>query len=423
MANRGQQRQQQPRQPRVVINLTLGDHQIDNGVFKLPLLAQVVRDGQNVGQAEVRFRVGVNKFEPQRTDANGECEFEFTTEQKDQPQTIELTAILSGQLAAERKVTITVPGKAQQQKQKDDPESLVLYRHEVSPGVYCVFARVTKVGGDGMKTKVQIVIEGNSFYLETDDQGNADFLTNETRALGVGVVEEGKSIVVKGTVSGIKQAATLKIRRLSTRPPADDLEGLGKIWGTNNRRALLFLALMVVFWILCFFIGWGNPVFGTNAPAEELTTAQTIYNQVLGTTDPSMRIPAPMTEDKGDWQKYCWLFSLVWTLFALIYAPLSLREEVAEGLQEAFQKITEKNSAKADDPLYQRIAAWSGSLAAARPAGAVVQQAEKSESKKDDKAGSSDPHAKIGFLKLLGSDVLAEIITEAIPAISKNIFR
>jgi hypothetical protein len=293
---------------------------------------------------------------------------------------------------------------------KDDPEELEITPHHDGGGKFMLFCRVVTTGGVGIKTNVHIIAGREEEDVPTSDNGHGQYVLTQT-------LVPGEKVKVKATVSGIPGAANTVLRRSKDPEPerelATKMDKVKCLFGTNNRRAMIFIVVAMLLWTICYNIGLGDPIF--NPPTTKLSESQVIFNELASKIDPSEVILEPTVKSQGDWPRKVWFFSIIWTIFTLIYAPLSLRDEVAEGLKEGFEKLMDNRPAVARDPMFDRIIAWSGARGIARKSKAKVEGKDK-----DDKKDKKD------FWTLFQSDMLSEIVMfsfEMIPSVLGKMFR
>jgi hypothetical protein len=182
--------------------------------------------------------------------------------------------------------------------------------------------------------------------------------------------------------------------------------------------------MAVILWFRCFSIGWGDPIL--NPPATELSVQQQMYNEVVLSVNPDLIIRPEVS--KGNWQKYFWFFSFLWTIFSFVYALLSPREEIIEGFRNGVDKIIDKlrqTSDTASDPLIDKLIAWSQTHARARaqkqPKATIATTTTGTEATTETEA----PKTKkaLTFWDVFKSDMISEIIIDLIPPIFKAAFK
>lgn len=361
----------------------------------------VIRGGVVMALKGVRVKKGIAVINSGTTDSNGEWVYEHPEQLSEAGKTVSLQFRADGEVA-EATATFTLPAVATTTG-KDDPESITLTRHHDDAGIFSVFVRVLKTCGVGMATTVEIFADGIKHRKRTNNQGNCVWKFPR-------VIDEGESAKVTATVSGIEDPACLPLRRSHARSVGPNR--FSKKWWfcTNNGRAVIFLTMMVVFWLLALIVGWGDPLF--NPPQTELSTQQLLHNQLVETINPDYVVKPEVSQ--GNWQKNFWLFTFLWSISALIYAILSLREEVAEGLREGFERLIDRPYVKAGDPLIDRIMSWSGAQGVARKAPAKTS---------DGTDGATETKERISFRRLFETSLLSDIIVEVIPKVFARIFR
>lgn len=402
--NPRQQQQQNQKPPKTEIKVMIGDISKTANNFLIPVEIRLVKGNNALPNQAIRVKRGIISLTTIITDLNGECAYNHTENLDQIGKSISLRFLTSGTDAAETAITFTLPTEA---TKTDDPEKITISRHHDGNGKFTLFIRVLKTGGIGIKAPVVIEAEGVQKTILTDDQGNAKFdFGNKIRILNPGEVVE-----VRAKVSGIEDPAVIKLRRRQIPTPKPATFSRPWWFGTNNGRSVIFLGAMVVLWFLCIVIGYGDSLIGE--PTRTLSEQQIFYNQTAKLANPNFVI----TPEEGifrifldDTKKYMHLLTMLWSIFAIIYVPLSLREEIFEGLQEGFEKIVDRSYVQAEDPFIQRLMAWSGARGVAtRKGGIIVKEGEKGEKV-----------VRPTFWEYFRSDLLSDFIIEILPGIFRK---
>jgi len=393
--------------PKTEIRLVVGATTQDDKEFKTPIEIKVVSGWRAISGAQIRVKKDTNVLMAHQTDSNGEILYIHKEPLSAAEKTFTLRFALSGQEAVENSITVPLPAaQTQQQKESlaDDPENLFINQTYNKDGDVTISVRVTKKGGVGISVPVVVHADGQQHTVKTNKQGIGSLFLGKFLKLG-------ETKVIKAFISVVAEAATLKLRRPKTKKPVKNF------WKwlifKNNGRAVLFIGVAALLWIFCFAIGWGDSIL--NPPQTELSQQQQMYNEIVVGVNPNLIIAPEIP--KGDWQKPFWIFAFIWMIFSLIYAPLSLREEIAHGLREGLGKIKEKTSSEAVDPFFDRLAARVGAYGAARKTTPKIMM-------QSQEATAEAPRKKhLTFWDVFKSDIISEILADLIPAIAKAIFK
>ncbi len=207
----------------------------------------------------------------------------------------------------------------------------------------------------------------------------------------------------------------------------------------NNHRAKWFLLTAVALWLLCGFViipvwGFGKPLIDPEKVSflpqarSELTEQQVAYNNLPSVKGTYLEIktpkPTPSTVPTGKWQKPIYLLFLLWSGFSVIYAILSMREEVAEAFRRGVDQIIDRHyaTASAKDPFFQRLLAFSDHLKAIRRPEVMditSPAAPTSASATTGATTTTTVGVKNSFWELFRSDLLSDFVTEVVPEIFK----
>ncbi|MDD5291103.1 MAG: hypothetical protein PHZ04_03230 [Patescibacteria group bacterium] len=260
--------------------------------------------------------------------------------------------------------------------------------------------RILGSRGRGLKKKAILEYNGVQEEFTTTSQGN--FVSG-----AIIIPPKDKEIYVKGIVSGIQDPVILHVRR--PRPPST---AAGSCWSplNNNGRARYFLIAAVLFWIFCLKIGFGGPLIDMH-----LSDQQLYYNELVSEVNPGHAFVST-----GNWNKVAWLFTFIWTIFAILYAILSFREEIAEEVAQILDGIVDKPYVTASDPLMERIASWSGGWAIGRKM--APDSAQPSTAAGSAQPSTAGPAKSMSFWRLLQSEFLAEILADILLPAVANVF-
>lgn len=390
--------------PSKEIKATLGEIGNDNG-YTIPIELRVVAGGKAFIGERIRVKKGITEIPGVNliTGADGEIIYEHKEPASSAGKSIELIFQLTGADSAETRVTIPLPAVAEEKKRTEksnDPEMITLTRHHMGGGLFAITIRVTKAGGVGVRVPVVIEYGGRQIEISTDEQGNVAYEL-PTPVLCGGVLE------VRAIVSGIQDPAKLTLRMpRAPRPRATDECG-GWLFGTNNGRAIFFIGIMIVLWSSCFLVGFGEPALSSTH--IQLTEQQKIFNTMADGIDQSLIIKE--TGNVGNWQKWLWLGSLIWTIFTFVYTLLSLREEIADTTREWFEVIMNRSSTHSGDPLFEKIANWVGVQGVAKAKIEIT--------KTESESAAGKGH--LSFWDVLKSDMISEILIGLIPTLFRRV--
>lgn len=358
-----------------------------------------------VGQT-VTIEEGVSVLFSGTTNNFGQIIFEETGALKDEEQTRTFEIKLPGHKVDESR-EIIIPAKVKIAVPDNDPEKLVLSRFHDGNGNFRVHIRVLKHRGVAVQTMVSIWYRGTYYQVPTGASGEAVFDVP-------GTLQCGDSFQLSATVSGITDAAKLKISR--PRLAIQTVPSFTRDWwiGTNNGRAFLMLCFSAFLWLFCLMIGTGEPIINDMTFRSEETgfsAQEELYNRIVAPVDPSYQIAAK--EHDGEWKHFFWKLAFLITVISLIYAPLSLREEIAEGVREGAEKMLDRSDAQAGDPTFEKLIKWAGVYSVAR----------REQQEKTAPTGKTAPdggHPSFGTL--FSSDLLSEIVVKVVPAVFKRVF-
>ncbi|MFA5163457.1 MAG: hypothetical protein WC441_02915 [Patescibacteria group bacterium] len=398
-----QENQRQPRQSRVI--RLRPDVSLQNGTFHLQVECQVSDNGIAMTNQPVLVKRGLTIIENLTTDQYGVCILTRNGNQANTEQIFIFRFCLAG-YAEEAEITVTIPAIASGQANTNDPDRMILSRHHDGYGNFRVHIRVLKHQGQGIAVPVSIWYRGLQHQAQTNNCGEAVFNVPGTLA-------PGESFPLRATVSGISDAAQLKISRPAA-PPHNVPKYTGAWWlGTNNGRALILIILSVLLWIVCAIIGPGEPLINPTTFRNEsgLSKQEQLYNNIVKDVDKSYQIPPKEHQNTG--HKIWWKLAIIVTLITLVYAPLSLREEVAEGVREGVERMLDKDYARAGDPAFERLIKWVGTYnVARRPQAAQVSTS----------GGNNEDHGGNSWTKMIGIELLFEAIIHIVPAIFRRAF-
>ena len=304
--------------------------------------------------------------------------------------------------------------------EETDPVELQVLKSQLPDGNYNLYARVLNIADKGLSKKVVFVCEGTALTVCTDDQGNASCPFNPLTAPA-----DGSKLKVMAHVSGIRD---LTLMHVVQRIPMDSVKA-----AKNNRRAKWFLLVTAALWLICAIVvmpiwGLGKPLISRQEISllphlqTTLSRQQVFFNNLPGVrgSDNEIKAPAPIpsTAPTGKWQKPVYLLILLWSGFSVIYAILSMREEVVEAFRHGVDKIIDRHyaTASARDPFFQRLLAFSGHLKA-------IRRPEEMDITPVATGGATTPVLKGGntFWERVQSSLVSDTLVEIVPEVLKAI--
>jgi len=354
---------------------TLGKNFISGGNFNIPIEIRVIKNGRSFATS-IDFKQDTNLISRSNTDMNGVANFMFVAPTADAGKNIQLRFHLTHSVE-EISFSLTIPQVPS--IAGTDPVQLLCaaYVDQCSGAAY-VNVRVTDHKGNGLTKKVNFFVQDPLYAsrlrsVTTSNQGVAIF--SYPRLLNY-----DEEIEIIGQISGIEQIRKVCLERYPE--PVDP-----EIAHRNNIRFRWFMCAAVISWIICWIVGWGDPIL------------------------------VKPKHSTGDWQKYFWLISFLWTIFSIFYGIFSIREEALQIWLDFKRRYLSHNITKARDSKLERAIEIAENLGI-----------------KDHNLSSPDPRAPVignvekrqkgpSFFKLLSSDFIAELVSDFIPKIFIRLFR
>ncbi|MFA4817686.1 MAG: hypothetical protein WC608_03085 [Parcubacteria group bacterium] len=390
-----------------------------NGELETVLNAECSDNGKPIKNEGLELFISRKSTEKKKTDASGKASFilkcpQGTTVLEGEIKILPNKGWANWTLNLPAASTSTAPptqttAPAQPTVNKTDPVEIQVLRSALpKAGEFRLIARVLNYKGDGLKNRtVGFLFRGKLEELETNSGGVCQFPKMATRSISI---KPGAEEKITAFVSGISQLTTTTLcrrRRLTGKSKADAQK--------NNQRARKFFAAagigfgiwLVIAIAISSLAGWGEPLLSSS---HALTSQENFYNTIPGVAGLGKTIE--VDSGLGHWQKTVIFLPLaiilLWTVFSFFYGIISLREEVAEAWRASMESIVDRNYVKAHDPLFERIAAWSGHLSRARThfTGPLT----------------TEPIKKSPvFWDYFRSDILSELVMDAIPKIFRAI--
>jgi len=349
---------------------------------------------------------------------NGDCFYVITEPLTSAGKSRTLIFSLDGQQDIEGSATIDFPSKATKESNKKDPDELQVTRHRQANGANSLFLRVVDALGNGIKTVVQVCVEGTLHDVLLDKHGTAVWTAPR-------LLQPRETIDADVCVSGIQEKAKVVLRgprpNHAGRPPAWS----GRWWfRTNNGRGVLFLLTMIAIWTLTLIIGPGDPLFSFDH--TKLSKQELSYNQgteYYKATIDNEKVPSDWHKT-GNIVRRIVRFILVpfITIFASLYFFFSLREEIVEGTIEGFELLVDRPYIKSKDPLAEHLMSMAGVKSTARRNPLRPQIAPSSEPETPGEETAKKP-AHVPFFELLRSDMASDFLVVVLPQIIRHYFR
>lgn len=401
------------------------------GTFEATFEVTVLDEGQPLTNQDAVFQEGSGVLDTKPLDNDGHVVFKTGGNLG----SAERTAIYRFSLAHLTdaiEVPIMIPAAEPKPKEDKDPESLLLTRYHDGHGNFRVLARVLRADGVGVKTDVDIWYRGTLTTKKTNAKGVVSFDI-------VNPPQPGEDFILSAYVSGIEDSARLKIERRRIRPVllpwrfyiGHRLITLPSRWSllNNNGRARWLLVAMVSFWLLALIFGVGRGLLNEGTFREKetkLSKQEQIVNQTIQQAYPEKDKSDPVffTPQRvgGNWQKYFWRIAVVLTLIALVYVPLSWREEIRDSLEDAIHSILERDSSRSQDPFMERLGKWVGTFHTARRAQSAVIMGSTSTApvvNPPDGRPLSSTHPTLG--QMFQMDLISDMLVSTVTALFRRI--
>lgn len=382
----------------------------------------VSEDGAICANQQVALIRKATQIDQKASDANGRATFQTTEPLPKAETTILFRVILPG-LTDEVEVNVTLPAAEPKKPADDDPDSLALYSFHDGKGNFNVMTRVLTIKDKGIATKVSFFFKGKKEPKDTDGSGEAIFDIP-------GRIAPGKEYELSAFVSGVAKRARLTLKNRRHKPSFRKK----KNWlvTTNNGRALLLYAGLIVFWLIIMF--WGlakSPVLNSDIFRDKktgLSSVEARYNdaaRIVGKeyviTPKDVRRPIPGT---------LIVIGILLTIFAVPYSILAWREEIMDGIGDGFERIVSDNHDRVNDPKVEQWLKYYGMMHVVRnpkPASISVSTPPPAASNtgSDTNQGTEkeeEHHGHPSLWTLFQLDFLSDTLTRILPAIGKKLF-
>lgn len=376
----------------------------DAGTYKLSVEVSVFMGGRPLSNRQVEVREKLRVVTNGLTDNRGVLVLKIAGELKDKATDKQFRICLIG-TTEEVIITAVVPGK-HQVAGSNDPESLSIYRYHDKQGNFRILVRILKAKGAGLIAPFSIWFKGQRTDYETDKNGLFSF--------PVSPVCEGDDEQLLAFANGIEEKAKLRIYYPKRKENFRNKPNW--IISTNNGRALIFMAVVIIFWLGIFF-SIDSPVISPDLFRDSetgLSAAEKFYNESAKIADSTVMIRP--REISGSISDNLWILGSVFSVIAIFYFILSWREEVLEGIEMGLEKIIDRNSDRADDPVIEK---WMKHFGMMSQVGSAKITGVSNSTTPVQESGSGG-HPSLGTLFKL--DLMSDILVEIMPAIFKKIF-
>jgi hypothetical protein len=318
----------------------------------------------------------------------------------------------------EVEANVIIPAQ-KDKKNNNDPEDLILSRYHDGCGHFVITVRVLKAEGYGINIPGKIFYRGEYYDFTTDGAG--EYLFNVPN-----FICEGDDFPLSATVSGIANEATVRIKRRVEKPSYRE-----KSWWlitTNNGRGFILLGIMLIIWLSIITRALNNaPLISANLFRNQetgLSVDEELFNKSASKVDNTLVIERQNFSNPISSSTIFWL--IIYSLFSIIYAIASWREEVMNGIEDAIELILDRNHGRAEDPALERWMKHFGIshrvkkapvtiLSAPDPASPVVPQQIQGQ-----KPADVGGHPSIATLFQL--DLLSDVLVTIVPSVLKKIF-
>lgn len=391
-----------PPEPKTVISVTTNPSILNGDLYETQINVRVVRNGNVWANGQVNVYRGANRVASLVLGVNGEVSYVHPEPSVKAGQSIPLVFRVDTGEAAETTINIDLLAKV---NKGIDPVYMSL-RSFVAPNWQAtVRAHVLNVNRAPMEgVEVDFLFDGQTVTISTNKKGIAEFVPGR-------VLRAGERTTVEASTDGIPDGKTkVRLRRPPAWTPASVRWSTAWWFGNNNGRALLYIIIAMILAIICFNVGFGDPLFGDSA---KLTVHQEKFNAIAKDFAPEAVVKAPVS--KGTWQHWLWLVTIPFAIFSLLNIPYALRDELADGCSEALDILLNKYSATASDPLIDQLAHWSGNFARLHK-----NQIKTSVGVSEAKADNSEDKGP-SFFKMFKTEMAVEMLVTVIPALYRSI--
>lgn len=350
------------------LKVEFGDIKRNSTGFDVPIEVRVTQNGNAVPLAEVILKRGINNLASKITNPSGIAMYTFNPPLSDAGKSINLRVLLKNRIEEEN-INISLP--SEEKGSSKDPEHLdVMGRVDNKTGDAVIRVTVTDEKGYGLANRVVTLFYNLEEHpVKTNPQGS------KLHKLKV-PLEPGEEIKVIADVSGIRKKSKITLIREKALDPKAS---------RNNRISLCLLLASLVLWIICFKIGFGDPL-----------------------------ISKPEIES-SNWERYFWLGTFFWTIISVLYVPVAFREEWAQAWKNAKHKIDDPMSDSVGDPFIESTIDEIKDLSSSSKG--------KISSTNINQTSRQGATGRYGLGTLFSIDLLAEFVMELLPKMFVKIFK
>ncbi len=408
-----------PRPPQGATIKVVSFTQIINNYLKVILEISVFRGSTPLSNIEIQVKDGVLTIPAQTTPVttvNGVALYEILLPLSSKEVVKNLRVCLVG-IPEEASSQITVPAK---ETIKDPAETAFARLYVASNGRITFTCYVIDTDGGPVANKViTVVFKGVKYKTKTDKEGIAIFPSPGSSYCNTISLSPGDEENVFVYVPGIRQNKTLVA--IMKRPLIQARAFTRKWWlGVNNGRAFILFFASLLFLITSLAIGV-KPLINDGIFANEdgYTQAQLDYNDMMVRNGYPEKVIPPIV-DKKDMTTGAplWVIASFMLIASMVYGAFAAREEIADAIDDLKIKIVERNFAKTNDPLFERL------MATVISAGIITNKAK-------NPVGSTTPSAGAagegGIKSMLTSNLLSyvslDLATDFVRGLIKRVFK
>lgn len=364
---------------------------------------------------KIALMKGAAQIEEKMTDGNGRATFVVVEHLAKAEKTVLYRVVLPG-LTDEVEANAIIPAK-ESKKVDNDPEDLILTRYHDGHGKFVVTVRVLKAEGYGIKIPGKIFYQGDYHDFITDDAGEYLFTVP-------GTIDEGDDFPLSATVSGIANDATVRIKRRIKKPSFREEENW--LITTNNGRGFLLLGTMLIIWL--FIITRAliiSPLISSDlfrSHETGLSSAEVLFNKSASQVDKTLVIEPKDLRHQIPSSVYFWIF--LCSILSVVYALLSWREEIMDGIEDGIELILDRNHGRAEDPALERWMKHFGISHRVKKAPVTVFSAPDpaNPSPAPQAQNTVDVQGHPSLATLFKLDLLSDTLVTIVPAIMKKLF-
>lgn len=388
--------------------VSMMDINYEAGKYEMPVEVSVFLGNQALGSKQVEIRDGIKVIANGVTDNRGVVVLTVQGKLENKEVGKQFRVCLIG-TPEETIISVTLPDK-NKVSGDNDPDNLAIYRYHDKQGNFRILVRILKAKGAGVVAPFSTWFKGVRSDHQTDENGMFDFPIS-----GVCKGDDEQLLVF---VNGVEEKAKLRIHYPDKKPSYRDKENW--LISTNNGRAIILAAMVIIFWIGIFF-SIGIPAITPDSFRNKdtgLSAAEKFYNESAQIADKTAMIQRH--EIAGSIPDKLLIFGIIFSILAVFYFILSWREEIFDGIESGFERIIDKNSDKVDDPVVERWMKYFGMMhKVGGPQIKVTSTGNPSDAAAPE-SGKGGGHPSLGTLFQL--DLMSEVLVEIVPAVFKKVF-